>query len=215
MRRPQPGEPVHITVRRGVELHPLAGVVVHQSQGHDMRIRSSWPVTSPRSTLVGLSSNPDVNELRFPALAAVQRGLVTTADLADRTGVPRRAMGRWNLVAHEAAAGAESGGEGLYWRLLHDSRLPDPVLNQWIIAQGHRYRVDALWPELGLGSEIDGREHHTRVADFDRDHRRQNHLHAEGVMLIRFTVRQLLDDPDEVLRQTQANLAARARELGV
>jgi very-short-patch-repair endonuclease len=147
-------------------------------------------------------------------LAAVQRGLVTASELADTSGVPRRSLGQWSQVAHEAAAGAESGGEGLYWRLVHESPLPDPALNQWVVAAGHRYRVDALWPELGLGAEIDGREHHTRVADFERDHRRQNHLHAQGIMLIRFTVRQLLDDPQEVLRQTGVNLAARAHELG-
>lgn len=215
MRRTQPGEAVHVTVARGARLLGLPGVVAHQSADVERCTSGGWPVTTPRATLVGLAADPDENSLRFNALAAVQRRLVTAAELRDPTAVPRRALGRWNRVAAEAGAGAESGGEGLFWRLVHESRLPDPHLNQWIDAGGQRYRIDALWPRLHLGVEIDGREHHTKVSDFERDHRRQNQIHAQGVMLVRFSVRQVLDDPCEVLRQTSVNLAARSAELGL
>ena len=212
-REARAGEDVHVTVGPGEPPRGLPGVVMHQSRLIERERCSGWPVTSPRSTLVGLASDMDENALRFPALAAVQRGHVTTAELSDAAGVPQRALGRWNRVAAEAAAGAESGGEGLFWRVIHESRLPDPHLNAWLMASGRRYRIDALWPQFRLGAEIDGREHHTKVGDFDSDHLRQNHIHAEGIVLIRFTVRQVLDSPGDVLRQTQENLVARCREL--
>lgn len=208
------GEDVHVTVGPGEPPRGLSGVVFHQSNVVERDRFAGWSVTSPRSCLTGLAADFDENALRFPALAAVQRGLIPVAYLVDAAGVPRRALRRWKRVGQEALAGAESGGEGLFWRLIHESDLPTPLLNRELVTGGRRFRVDALWPEFRLGAEIDGREHHTKVGDFDADHLRQNLIHAEGITLIRFTVRQVLDSPGLVLQHTEANLAARSSELG-
>lgn len=211
--RPYPA-PVHVSIRHGRRVRSLPDVHVHQWKDWHLTVVAGWPVTDARQTLIDLASLPDVDELRFPALQAIHDGLVTPADLTSSEGVPRRSLGQWNTVGAEAAAGARSGGEGLYWRLLHESALPDPQLNTWVKTAGGDYCVDALWPDLDLVAEIDGRSVHAMEEAFTRDRIRQNALHAQGLLVIRFTVGQVRAQPREVLRATEEMLVTRARQLG-
>lgn len=151
----------------------------------------------------------DPDALRFPALQAVMQRLVTPAELGDPVGVPRRALGVMRMIAEEAAAGAESGGESKYWRLLKQSRLPTPELRAWIETHRGPKRVDAYWADFDLAAEIDSREFHGAMPAFERDLVRQNAVHAQGTLLIRFSVRQVMVDPGRVLEDTELYLRAR------
>ena len=57
--------------------------------------------------------------------------------------------------------------------------------------------VDVYIPVWRLIIEADGRRWHTRVADFERDRRRDNHATANGYAVLRFTYRMLRDSPDQ------------------
>lgn len=124
----------------------------------------------------------------------VARGVYATA---PPTTWPQRA----------AAAGAASGGEAVYWRLIVDSGLPVPQLNVPFTTERGNYVLDAWWRDWDLAAEIDGRRHH--VDAFEADRVRQNELHAAGLLLIRFPVAQVLGDPQEVLRITELALSQR------
>jgi very-short-patch-repair endonuclease len=48
--------------------------------------------------------------------------------------------------------------------------------------------------------EADGRRWHTRQADFERDRRRDNAALALGLVVVRFTYKMLVTEPDYCLR---------------
>ncbi|MFN8125972.1 MAG: DUF559 domain-containing protein [Candidatus Nanopelagicales bacterium] len=176
-------------------------------------MRGDWPVTGPRRTLVDLCGSSTLRQFRFVALDALHRGLLTVGEFLDTQGVPQRLLRRWRTVGEEAEAGAASGGEAEYWRILQSSSLPMPELNVAVL-QG-RFVVDALWESPRLVAEIDGREHHTKEWQWEADLHRQNELHAAGFVLIRFPVSRVLGDPGGVAAETAALLRRRETELGV
>jgi very-short-patch-repair endonuclease len=203
-----PNGPVHVAVpRTGVRSHQ--GVRVHQRTAGPVHTHLGIRVVSVREALVGAAACMDLDELRFPAMKAVSDGLVSQQELADTAGVPRRSLHAMRMIAEEAAAGAESGGEAKYWRLLKDSHLPTPALQVWIKTHRGRKRVDAYWKMHNLAAEIDSREFHAKEAAFEADLARQNALHATSALLIRFSVAQVMNEPGSVLEDTELNLLAR------
>ncbi len=204
LKRP-PTEPIHVAVPRpGSRSHE--SVRVHQRTPGPVYLHLGVPVVGVREALIGSVMCMDLDALRFPAMQAVMDGLVTPAELADPAGVPRRALRSMRMVAEEAAAGAESGGEAKYWRLLKESHLPTPTLQVWLDTHRGPKRVDAYWEGLNLAAEIDSREFHTKEEAFEADLIRQNAVHGRGTLLIRFSVRQVMVLPDWVLEDTEVNL---------
>ena len=148
-----------------------------------------------------------LDDLRFPTMAAAKAKALTPDDLV--TGRRRNELGALRTLAEEVAAGAESGGEAIYWRLRHDPRLPTPVLQHWVMTSEGPRRLDAYWEELLLAAEIDGRDHHAKREAFEPDTRRQNSVHAIGVLVIRYSTAAVRYDRGYVLEDTEANMAAR------
>jgi very-short-patch-repair endonuclease len=64
----------------------------------------------------------------------------------------------------------------------------------------HGYEVDMLWRAEGLVVELDGSAYH----DPERDTRKTNDLMAQGWTVIRFTWRQVINDPTWVVERLQA-----------
>lgn len=60
--------------------------------------------------------------------------------------------------------------------------------------------LDAFIGLWGMVVEVDGRRWHTRRADFERDRRRDNAALAMGLIVVRFTYRMLVDDPEYCLQ---------------
>lgn len=202
------GPTVHVSVPRpGVRSSP--GVRVHQRSAGPVEVQRELPVVGVREALVGAAGLVDLDALRFAAVDAVMRGLVTAAELADPAGVPRRSLRALRMVAEEAVAGAESGGEAKYWRLLKESALPTPVLQVEIRTHLGKKRVDAYWEAFRLAVEIDSREFHAKEGAFEQDQVRQNAIHACGEVIIRFSVHHVMSDAARVLEDTELNLRAR------
>lgn len=158
-----------------------------------------------------MARDEDADRLRLATFDAIRRRLIVPEDLG---GGPTAGRAILRQLREEAVAGAAAGGEAKYWRLLKDARLPLPQLNAEVFTGRGRYFVDALWRELGLGAEIDGRSVHGQAHAFEADRARQNAIQTAGIVLIRFPVSQVLGDPDGVVRETRAALDARAAALG-
>lgn len=84
--------------------------------------------------------------------------------------------------------------------LIAAHRLPAPVA-QWSPPWGGTLigRVDFAYPDQRLVVEVDGRRWHTRVADFEVDHRRDQLAVVAGWRVLRFTWAQVTQRPDEVV----------------
>lgn len=209
---PERTDDVHVSLPHGRRVRSLSGVTYHQARYWDARSHAGWPVVTPRQLAVDLAGDGSVHQHRFVVLAAVQKGLLSVSEVTDPGLVPRRALARWAAVAQEAQAGARSGAEAVYWRAVIEAGLPEPLLNHPVRVNDRHYVVDALWPHLRLGVEIDGRRFHTRDRDFERDRIRQNDLHVAGLVLIRFTVEQVLSDTATVVGITRAALDSRSAD---
>jgi very-short-patch-repair endonuclease len=70
--------------------------------------------------------------------------------------------------------------------------------------------VDFLWPEQRLIVETDGFGAHGTRRAFERDRQRDARLQAAGYRVLRFTWRQLLDEPEVVAARLAAALALSA-----
>ncbi len=198
---------------------PRAGVVgyssvrVHCRGAQEIHTVAGFPVQTPADALALAAADLDLDELRFPAMEANRRGLLTPRNLEDAS--------RWDrvrtpmlLLAEEAAAGAESGGEAKFWRLIKESPLPTPVLQQEVVTAHGLKRLDGYWPDLGLGVEIDGREFHNTADAFVSDRVKQNAVHGLGLVLMRYAVSQVMNEEEYVLTETETIIVARRAVLG-
>jgi very-short-patch-repair endonuclease len=90
---------------------------------------------------------------------------------------------------------------------LRAASLPSPQFN----AQLGPWKVDAYWPEHRLVVEINGYGAHSSPWAHDRDHRKEQYLHAQGLITRRFTALQAIDEPVLVIAGVAATLALQKR----
>jgi very-short-patch-repair endonuclease len=76
--------------------------------------------------------------------------------------------------------------------LIKRARLAQPEVNVRL----HGYEVDLLWRQHRLVVELDSRQHHGTDTAQDRDTRRTGNLRKYGYTTLRFTWRQVVNDPD-------------------
>jgi hypothetical protein len=117
------------------------------------------PVTTRARTIVDLARFDPLSGL-MAADAALHEGLLRKQDLAV---IVERAAGlpgirRAREILQLASDLIESPLESITHLALHDDGFPAPGLQKWVRgADGNRYRVDFLWPELCLVLEADGK----------------------------------------------------------
>lgn len=201
-----PSATVHVCLPRG-KSGRSRWLQVHIQAGRDVVVHNGMPTVMPADAIAAAAADLSLNELRFPTMEAARVKLIAQGDLlsARHTHV----LGLLHTLDEEVAAGAESGGEAIYWRLLRESDLPTPVLQRSVVTYQGVKRLDAYWEELFLGVEIDGRAVHAQPAAAEKDTRRQNAIHATGVLVIRYWVNSVITDQSYVLEDTAANMEAR------
>jgi len=97
--------------------------------------------------------------------------------------------------------------EGRFLVLCRRHRLPKPEVNVRV----DRFKVDFLWREARLVAEVDGWEGHRMRSAFEEDRARDARLTLLGYTVVRFTWRQLSDEPKAVAATVRALHQAAAR----
>ena len=92
-------------------------------------------------------------------------------------------------------------------RLIRAAGLPAPLAN--VLVAG--FKADFLWPEERLIVEVDGYPFHGHRAAFEQDHRRDIVHKNAGYEVLRFTARQLEQEPLLVVAAIVRALDRRAR----
>ena len=204
------GGPIHLTSSKDHRLC-VNGAVVHRSRGltaADIRIRSGLPVLSPARALLGIAEL--VTERRLEL--AFDRGIV---DRIVRPDEVRELLARTNGARGAPALNAQlarltgdptltrSEAEERFLDLVRRADLPPPRVN----ARLHGYEVDFYWPGQRCVVEIDGFRFHSTRRAFEHDRRKDAVLQAAGIAVLRFTWRQLQDEPLAVIARLAALLA--------
>ena len=210
---PEPATP-EITLLHG-RARSRPGLVVHRSgtlAAGDVRERAGLRVTALERTLLDLAAvEPAASLERAVAEAQVLR-LVAPASVR---AVAARTPGHHGIAALLAAldgpsaAATRSELERAMLRLVRAAGLPRPDVDRRIA--GHT--ADFSWPEHRLIAETDGWHAHGHRLAFERDRARDAAHLLAGWTVVRFTWRQITEEPLRVAAQLAA-LLSRADPAG-
>jgi hypothetical protein len=150
-------------------------------------------------------------EVPVPGLLheVVQTGRLAPEQLADELRAAKLS-GRADVagVLREIAEGVRSPAEGLARRVVLAADLPRPLWNPRLTLDGGFLAVpDAYWPEQGVLLEVDSKEHHWAVADWEETMARHNRLAALGFQVLHVSPRQLREQPAEVVTALRTALS--------
>jgi very-short-patch-repair endonuclease len=216
--RPDNRARIDVTVPSS-SVRPRPGIDIHRSttlRADDLTTVHAIPCTTVARTLVDLG---DVVSREAVERAVSEAEVLRVFDLAavrevlDRAG-PRRGAGilRAVLDAYREPVITRTELERRVLALCRKARLPRPAVNAWItLPDGIAYRADFLWREHKLIAETDGRETHMTARAFDHDRLRDQRLAMAGYTVVRFTWRQVMDDPASVTGTLRTLLARLAR----
>jgi very-short-patch-repair endonuclease len=194
------------------------GIDVHTARrfaSRDATREQGIPCTTVARTLLDLAEVVDRGALERAFEQAETLRLLDVTAIED---VLARAHGRRGapvlgavLAEYDPAMPlSRSELERRFLTLCRDAALPSPRVNAWVPVEGGGFETDFTWPARRLIAEADGYTTHGTRAAFERDRRRDRLLQLAGWRVIRFTWRQLVDEPTEIADAIRRLLADRA-----
>jgi hypothetical protein len=147
-------------------------------------------VTPPRAVADAARSLGTAREVRGLIAQAVQqqRCSIQTLDRELEQG-PTRGSALLRAALEEVRDGIRSVPEGDLRVLLRRERVPMPMFNARLYDEEKTLIAvaDAWWEDAGVAAEVDSREYHYSVEDWQRTMRRHDRLVARGVLVLHFT----------------------------
>jgi hypothetical protein len=187
--------------------HTFPGVRVfrcHDLLNHHVAVINGLPVTTAARTLVDVSalvSRPRLEHLVDAAVASrsVDVGALRSAfDEVARRGKPGVAQMREVLNARIGEPASTSVLEIRGNRLLVTAGI-DGFETEYAIPWAPGRRFDVAFPDQRVAIEWDSRRWHSQVDAFDSDRQRDRTASVNGWHVIRFTWRDVHDQPDAVV----------------
>jgi very-short-patch-repair endonuclease len=180
--------------RPGIDVHRAAGL-----EERDVTQVEGIPCTTVARTLLDLAETNDKTTLERAIEQAEKLrmfDLAAVVDVTNRAGKRRAATTlRKALAAYTPEpAFTRSKLEQRFLALCRTAGLPRPQTNTVTGA----FEVDFTWPDRRLMVEADSLRHHGTRAAFERDRRRDQRLTAAGWRVVRFTWRQVDQEPAAV-----------------
>ena len=200
--RPEVTAPASRAGAPGIRLHRT-----HSLDARDTTTHRGIPITTLAKTLLDLAASSPKNHLEH-ALGQAFRNQVydhrAITDVLDRHHGLRGTKALRKATADDPAF-TRGELERRFRALCRRAGLPQPLSNVDVAdADNHPHEVDFFFPAHRLVVETDGwRDHGTRVA-FERDRAKDAALVAAGYVVLRFTKRQIADDPDTVAERVRA-----------
>ena len=195
--------------RPGIRAHRGAGIAPAE-----ITMVAGIPCTGIARTIVDVAALLAPGALEYTIHRAQTAGLLDREELAGVLArAPLRAgAGRVRRIVSLELPGEDRARSRLERRLLRICQragLPPPRVNAWIALDGgHGLEVDFCWPEQRLVVETDGATFHRTARALENDAARDRSLTLEGWRVVRFTDRQVSEDPVRVAAQLRRLLAA-------
>ncbi len=204
---------VVIPMTRRLSHQSAACVVRGTVHRRDITSHNGILITKAHRTAVDLAAQ-GCNELlhrmaqgRWLQLGSLQAAL--------ERGSHRRGWATARAAVRESVTNPHSEAERVTHRALIAAGLNDWRANVELVIDGRTFRPDLVFDDVKLIVEIDGFAFHGDRDAFERDRQRQNALTAAGWTVLRFTWRQLRDDPSAVVAQIQATRRLLRTKLGI
>ena len=186
------------------------GIRLHRSHFLDARDATEHrgiPVTTVAKTLLDVAAHAPMSHLEHALGQALRNQLYDQRaidDILDRHW-GRRGTRALRTATADDPAFTRGELERRFRAMCRRAGLPQPLSNVHVAdADLHPHEVDFFFPAHRLVVETDGwRDHGTRVA-FERDRAKDAALVAAGYAVLRFTKRQIADDPDTVAERVRA-----------
>jgi hypothetical protein len=191
--RPSSAPTIDVTVPSRTGRARRAGIVIHRTARlaeSETTKHRGIPTTTVARTLVELK---DVLPERAVKTAIEEAERLRLFDLASLYAVVERNPGRARVEIEAEPAFTRNDLERRVLDIC--AGLPRPIVNSRL----GDYEPDFLWREQRLIVETDGRETHATRAAFERDRARDAELTADGYRVVRFTWRQVRDEPDRIV----------------
>ena len=203
--------------------HTFRGVLVHQSTDllpeHTVELNGSV-VTNVARTLIDLAQVTKPKRLERVVDSTLAANKVAFDDLAtlheslSRQGKPgTRAMRRILQSRDGSLIPSDSELERLMVSLIREAGLPLPVSQfraPWLKPQ--KGRIDFAYLEERVVVEADGRRWHVMFDAFEEDRRRDNAAQLAGWLVLRFTWRMIMNEPEMVASSIRGALRTLSRE---
>jgi very-short-patch-repair endonuclease len=193
--------------RDGLRVHH-----VEQLSANDRSRKAGIPVTSPARTVVDYAATANPTELEYAIAEACAHNLTNERQIGaaiDRAAPNHAGVASLRAILYQPAGASRtrSGGERAMLNLIRAAGLPAPRTNVMIAG----FSADFVWSEERLIVEVDGYPFHGHRAAFERDHRRDIVHKNAGYEVLRFTGRQLEEEPYLVLAAIVRALDRRTR----
>jgi len=184
--------------RTGIDVHSGATLLPR-----DVETVDGISCTTVARTLLDLA---EVLERRQVERACEQSEVERVFDLREVEDVLERADGRRGAAVLRSILAEQAIGtaltrrelEALFLELCRAAGLPRPDVNAWLPLEPTGVEADFLWRERRLVVETDGRETHFTTWAFESDRRRDQRLMLAGWRVVRFTWRQVVEEPARV-----------------
>jgi hypothetical protein len=153
-----------VTTRNGLRVSTFARLLVDMAASKDARYLQELITFGVHKRLF----NPNhieaaiARHARRPGIAVLKSGVARYRPHPDRKSNLERSVGRWLVTRPD---------------------IPAPESN----VQLGIWEIDMLWREQGVALELDGRDYHTAVEEFDRDRIKDRQLQLMGLKPIRIS----------------------------
>lgn len=192
--------------RDGLRVHTVEGL-----SATDRADKLGIPVTSPARTVIDYAATAGATQVEYAIAEAYALKLTGERQILAAIERVRKhagvAMVRAILGQPGGPQRTRSGGERAMLKLIRAAQLPAPRTD--VVIAG--FTADFVWEQQRLIVEVDGYPYHSQRPAFERDHRRDIAQKNAGYEVLRFTARQLEDEPLFVAATIARALDRRAR----
>jgi hypothetical protein len=170
-------------------------------------------VPPPRAVADAARRLTNVRDVRALVAQAVQEQRCSIDQLiVELEQGPSQGSGFLRVALEEVGAGVRSVPEGDLRALLRRGGLPTPMFNARLYDGDDLVAVaDCWWPDAGVAAEVDSREYHYSVQDWQHTMRRHDRLVALGVLVLHFTPGRIRAEPQAVAAEIRSALIAGRR----
>ena len=196
-------EEIHVCTPRRQQ--SLPGVQVHQQRKRRRFRHNGLPTTPPAQTLLDIADVLTLQQVRRALSEAEYLKLVSLEEVEAvlGRGKPGSARLRAALECHRPQlARTKSALEEKFVLLCERHRLTPPDVN--VRVAGHQ--VDAVWFDRKLAVELDSHLAHGTAARLEADHQRDMDLLAAGYTVLRYTWRQVTQQPEQIAAELRLRL---------